>query len=114
MKCNNRPGSFKITADGEGLVSHAGSALIGEVADKVGLTQALGKAMADTTSRQPQCDRGKALTDIAVAIADGADCLTDVDALRNQPDLFGEVASNSTLDRILSSVTDDVLKQMRK
>ena len=30
--------TVEVTADGAGLVSHAGSALLGQVADKLGLT----------------------------------------------------------------------------
>ena len=34
-----------VAADGEGLVSHAGAALLGEVADRVGLTRELSDAL---------------------------------------------------------------------
>ena len=33
--------TVEVTPDGKGLVSHAGSALLGLVADKTGLTRAL-------------------------------------------------------------------------
>jgi hypothetical protein len=33
--------TVEVTSDGEGLVSHAGSALLARVADKSGLTRAL-------------------------------------------------------------------------
>jgi hypothetical protein len=35
-----------VAADGEGLVSHAGAALVGEVADRVGLTSELSRVLA--------------------------------------------------------------------
>ena len=38
---DGRPVTVEVTADGAGLVSHAGSALLAQVADKVGLTRAL-------------------------------------------------------------------------
>ena len=41
-----------VRADGDGLVSHAGSALLAQVADKTGLTRALGFAVGE-----PDCGR---------------------------------------------------------
>lgn len=114
VKSNGRPRSFKVSADGEGLVSHAGSALVAEVADRVGMTKGLSEAIDARTQRKARHNRGKALLDIAVAIVDGADCLKDVDALHGQLGLFGEVASNSTLDRILSSLDEEDLDCIRK
>jgi hypothetical protein len=38
----NSPGSFEVTTDGAGVVGHAGAALLGELADRLGLTRALG------------------------------------------------------------------------
>ncbi|MGH2961566.1 MAG: hypothetical protein ACRDL3_05150 [Solirubrobacterales bacterium] len=40
---DGRSFTVEVTADGEGLVSHAGSALLGQVADKTGLTEALSR-----------------------------------------------------------------------
>ena len=39
MTRDGRQVTVEVTADGEGLVSHAGSALLAQVADKSGLTQ---------------------------------------------------------------------------
>jgi hypothetical protein len=38
---DGRPVTVDVSADGAGLVSHAGSALVAEVADKLGLTKTL-------------------------------------------------------------------------
>ena len=35
---DGRPVTVEVTSDGAGLVSHAGSALVAQVADKLGLT----------------------------------------------------------------------------
>ena len=37
--------TVEVTADGEGLVSHAGVALLVELADRVGLTDALSRGV---------------------------------------------------------------------
>jgi hypothetical protein len=38
----NSPSSFEVTTDGTGVVGHAGAALLRELADRLGLTRALG------------------------------------------------------------------------
>ena len=78
-----------VTADGDGVVSHAGSALLIGLADRVGLTAALSAAMAPTRERVSAHDPGAVLRDLAVMLADGGDCLSDLGALRDQPGVFG-------------------------
>jgi hypothetical protein len=46
------------------------------------------------------------LRDLAVMLADGGDCLADLGALRDQPDLFGNVPSNSTAFRVIDSIDE--------
>jgi hypothetical protein len=77
-----------VTADGTGQVGHAGSALLAGVADRVGLTRALCEAMASTRRRRSAHEPGVVLRDLVVMLADGGDCLADLGALRDQPDLF--------------------------
>jgi hypothetical protein len=90
---------LRVTADGSGQVGHAGSALLGGAADRIGLTRALGQAMAPTRERRSAHDPGVVLRDLVVMLADGGDCLADMGALRDQPDLYGRVASDSTAFR---------------
>jgi len=79
-----RVGTVEVTADGEGLLSHAGVALIAELADRVGLTDALSVALAGTRERRAAHDPGRVLRDVAVMLVDGGDCVTDNDAYRGQ------------------------------
>ncbi len=95
----------EVTTDGRNLVSHAGTALLCELADRTGLTHGLSEAMADCGISWNTHDPGVVLTHLAVAIADGADCLKDIDALRKQSELFGEVASISTAWRAVKATT---------
>ena len=44
-------GKVEIAADGDGLVSRSGTALIAELTDRLGLTSALSEAFADTRER---------------------------------------------------------------
>ena len=93
-----------VTADGEGIVSHAGALLLAMLADRLGLTGGLSRAMAPTRQRRSAHDPGKVLADLAVSLADGADCLADLAVLRANPDLFGAVASDPTAWRVVSSI----------
>lgn len=113
VKPTTRLQTVEVTADGEGLVSHAGAALICELADRMGLTAALSEAMAPTRARSSAHDPGRVLRDLAVAIADGADCVADLEALRGQGKLFGPVASETTAHRVLKSIDPELLKEIR-
>jgi hypothetical protein len=102
-----------VRADGSGQVGHAGSALFAGVADRVGLTRALSAAMAPTRERRSAHDPGVLLRDLAVMLADGGDCLADLGALRDQPDLFGNVPSGSTAFRAIDSIDEECLGRLR-
>src|ERR1035438_5684095 len=82
----------EVTTDGRNLVSHAGSAMLSELADRTGLTHGLSEPMAGRGISWHTHDPGVVLTHLAVAIADGADCLCDIDTLRKNSELFGEMS----------------------
>jgi hypothetical protein len=102
-----------VTADGQGLVSHAGAALLVELADRAGLTGGLSAALAETRERRSAHDPGRVLRDVAVMLADGGDCVTDIDAYRGQERLFGARASETTTQRVLKSVDEQLLARVR-
>jgi hypothetical protein len=101
-----------VTADGSHVVGHAGARLLSELADAVGLTSGLSEAMAPTKQRRRGHDRGQVLIDVAVMIADGGDAISDLAVLRDQPDLFGEVASTPTAWRTLEAVDAATLERI--
>jgi hypothetical protein len=86
---------LRVTADGTGVVSHVGTALLRMLADRAGLTGALSAALA-RIGAFPVHDRGRVLVDLAVMIADGGEALCDIDVLRHQREVFGPVASDTT------------------
>ncbi|MFL6225283.1 MAG: IS1380 family transposase [Actinomycetes bacterium] len=105
MQASNWASSFEVTTDGTGVVGHAGAALLRELADRVGLTSALGwRGSQDRRRRHPDA---AVLRDLAVMLADGGDCLSDLAALRDQPELFGPVASTPTAWRVLERAAHD-------
>ena len=102
-----------VRADGTGLSSRAGTALLALAAQRLGLTDALGWALAETRERRSAHDPGRVFCDLAVMLADGGRCVSDLVALASQPALFGEVASVSTARRVLLSIGEAELDRVR-
>src|SRR5215216_1529735 len=99
--------TVEVTADGAGLVSHAGSALLARAADKLGLTKALSLRLAAIKQRRRGHDPGRVIRDLAVMLADGGESVSDLGAVRDQEALFGPVASDSTAFRVIDRVAAD-------
>ena len=91
-----------VTAGGTGIVSHAGVALSRALSDNIGLTAGLSKALA--SDRLLVHDRGRVLADVACAIADGAEVVSDFRVMAGQRELFGLVASVPTAWRTLAEI----------
>jgi hypothetical protein len=96
--------TVEVTSDGEGLVSHAGTALLSQVADKTGLTGALSRGLASMRERAGGHDPGRIVRDLCVMLADGGEALTDLGAIRDQAALFGTVASDATAYRAIERI----------
>ena len=101
---NGRSATVEVTADGTGLVSHAGTALVAQVADKVGLTRALSLRLGCLKQRRRGHDPGRVIRDLAVMLTDGGECVSDLGAVRDQQALFGPVASDSTAFRTVDKI----------
>src|SRR4051794_19790911 len=104
---DGRPVTVEVSADGAGLVSHAGSALLARVADKLGLTKALSLRLGAIKQRRRGHDPGRVIRDLAVMLAGGGECVSDLGAVRDQQALFGPVASDSTAFRVIDRVAAD-------
>jgi hypothetical protein len=98
---------FDVTCDGDGIAGHAGAALLGELADRLGLTRALSWRAGRGQTPRHRHDAGAVLRDLAVMLADGGDALSDLAVLRDQPELFGPVASTPTAWRVVEQVARD-------
>ena len=94
----------RVRDDGRAVVSQAGSVLLVETVRKIGLDQAISAAL--TPWRRPRAvhDPGKMLLDLALAVALGGDCLADIALLRSEPALFGPVASDPTVSRLIDTL----------
>jgi Transposase DDE domain group 1 len=103
----------EVRADGTGLSSRAGTALLPLAADRLGLSDSLSWALAETRVRRSAHDPGRVFCDLAVMLADGGRCVSDLVALGSQPALFGDVASISTARRVLLSVGEAEVDRLR-
>ena len=113
MKRSSVPQRPVVTADGDGVVGHSGTALLHETADRPGLTRALSRGLAAAFPNCRQHDSGCVVRDLAVMLADGGDCLSDLCVLRDHPDLFGAVASNATAWRVIDRLGETGLSVLR-
>jgi hypothetical protein len=112
---NNTARRTKITvsADGRGLVSQAGALLLAEAVRVTGLGRGLPAGLARWRAPRAVHDPGKILTDLVMALALGGDCLADIAVLRAQPGLFGPVASDPVVSRLISALAADGPRALR-
>ena len=94
-----------MSADGVGVVSHVGARLLADLADRTTLTGQLSALFEWRAAPQTAHDPGRVLVDVAVMLADGGECISDITTLADQAQVFGAVASDSTCWRVLDSVT---------
>lgn len=98
---------LSASATGTGLVSHAGAILLLRTAEKTGLTTALTTELGPFRKPLARHDPGKIVLDLAVSLALGGDCLVDIAQLRAHPEIFGAVASDPTVSRLISRLAAD-------
>jgi hypothetical protein len=108
----SRP-KFVVSADGRGVVSHAGSRLLADLADVTGLTGAFTDALRKLRPRGTGHGPGRIAVDLAVMLADGGQAIADLALLRDQAEVFGPVASTATAWRLLAGIGPDALTRLR-
>ena len=99
MQNTARRPKITVSDDGRGIVSQAGALLLTETARVTGLQAGLSQALSRWRPGRAVHDPGKIVTDLAVAVALGGDCLADAGVLRCEPELFGPVASDPVISR---------------
>jgi hypothetical protein len=102
-----------VSADGRGVVSHSGSRLLADLADVTGLTGAFSDVLRRLRPRGTGHDPGRIAVDLAVMLADGGEAIADLASLRDQPQVFGPVASTPTAWRLLSILGPQELETLR-
>jgi hypothetical protein len=89
------------------LICSAGATLLAETARATGLDRSLRSALARWRAGRAAHDPGTLVLDLAVAIALGGDSLADVAVVRAQPEIFGPVASDPTVSRLIDVLAGD-------
>jgi hypothetical protein len=100
MQHNGWDHALKVTADGAGLVGHAGAVLLRKAADQAGLTGQLSAALRKAGT-SPVLDRGGVLVSMAVAVALGAASMSDIAVLAHLAPVLGDAPSGPTVRRAL-------------
>ena len=102
-----------VSADGSGIVSQAGALLLAQVLQVTGLRRQLSAGLARWRAPRAVHDPGKIVADLAVTLALGGDCLADVAVLRAEPELFGPVASDPVISRLVSQLAGDAPRALK-
>lgn len=116
LQVKKRIGSYpgvRIEGGGRSVVSQAGSVLLVETVRKAGLDTAIPAALTPWRKARTVHDPGKILLDVALAVALSRDCLADVAMLRCEPAVFGPVASDPTVSRLIDTLAASGEKALR-
>jgi len=81
--------SVRADSSGTGVVSQAGGLILTRTVRVSGIGAGLSDALSPWRKPFAVHDPGKILTDLGLSLATGGDCLSDVDRLRAQPEVYG-------------------------
>ena len=95
------------------MVGHAGGMLLTKTAVVTGLARGLSKALAPWRKPFATHDPGKIVSDLAISLALGGDCLADAALLRSEPAVYGTVASDPTISRLISLLAADAPRVLK-
>lgn len=99
--------TLSVDATGTGVVSHAGAVTLLGTAEVTGRNAALSQSLSPWRKPLPHFDPGKIITDLAVSLTLGGDCLADIATLREHAAVFGKVPSDPTVSRLISALAAD-------
>lgn len=109
-----RRSRLPVVSGGAGkVVSTAGGMLLVAAAHAAGVDRGLSQALSPWRPRMARHDPGKIVLDLAVGLAMGGDCLADIAQLRAQPGVFGPVASDPTVSRLIDRLAADAPKALQ-
>jgi hypothetical protein len=98
---------LRVDTAGAAAVGHAGGVLLVETIRTSGIGRSISAVLAPWRKPLASHDPGKVVLDLTVALALGGDCLADVNLLRAEPHVFGRVASDPTVSRLIDVLADD-------
>ena len=98
----------KVTAVGQ-----AGGILLTETIRAAGLDRALSEALSRWRKPLAVHDPGKIICDLAVSLVLGGEALSDIATLRAEPGVYGPVASDPTVSRLIAALAEDADKAIK-
>ena len=113
MKATTSRPKLAVSSDGRGVVGHAGSRLLADLAQATGLEAAFVDALAPLRQRSGGHAPGRVAVDLAVMLADGGEAVSDLAVLREQAEVFGPVASAPTAWRVLDGIDAGAITRLR-
>jgi hypothetical protein len=113
MQNTARRPKITVSADGKGIVSQAGGLLLTQTVAVTGLDRGLSAGLERWRLSRAVHDPGKVIGDLAVMLALGGDCLADIALLRAEPALFGPVASDPVVSRLISKLAGDAPRSVK-
>ena len=114
MKRNRCGGGVRVESGSESLVRRRARRCCCRPLLVSGLAEGLSRALRPWRAARSVHDPGKTVLDLAVTIALGGDCLADAAVVRAQPELFGAVASDPTISRLIDALGDDPARRSRR
>src|SRR5665647_2194424 len=94
---------LKVDTTTSGAVGQAGGVLLTETIAASGLGRELSEALSRWRKPLAIHDPAKVITDLAVTLALGGDCMADIALLRAEPGLYGRVAPDATVSRTIDA-----------
>ena len=103
----NSSSALRVKLGGSAQVGHVGLWMLGSFADRLRVGEVLSEAFGASGVVH---DRGRLMVHLMLMLAGGGEACTDIETLRSEPGLFGEVASDSTLYRTLVQADESLVE----
>jgi hypothetical protein len=113
VKITGRKAKIVVSSDGKGIICQAGGLLLLETLRVTGLGRGLSRALERWRAPRAVHDPGKIVADLAVTLALGGDCLADIAVLRSSQELFGPIASDPTVSRLVTGLAADPARALK-
>ena len=107
MKRNPADSGVRLTSGSESLTSSTGAVTLLQAVAVSRVGKELSARLRPWRAGRAVHDPAKTVLDLAIAIALGGDCVADVAVVRAQPELFGPVASDPTISRLIDRLGAD-------
>ena len=104
---------LNIATSTTAAAGQAGGVLLTEAIRASDLDRARGEALLPWRKPNAVHDPGKVILDLAVTLASGGDSLADVAVMRAEPGLYGPVASDPTVSRVIAALAADAPAALR-